>query len=138
MDGQLVSGDQAYFLGTDVWAPSWTVCERERVAPDVFFSISNVSLPAGHTAKFSSTCVLAVASDLDLAAQARQGAEAIAITVQAVVRGTCVRPWGRSTDGGVSFSDAINDLAILGLFKLGPVHVQEPALSMFEGNWLSF
>jgi len=112
-DGQLVSGDRAYFLATDAWAPSWTACEREREAPDVFFSITNVSLRPGDTAKFSSTCVLAVASNLspDSAGQARESADAIASTLQAVVRGYCVRPWGRSTDGGVSFYDAINDLA---------------------------
>src|SRR5262249_8961550 len=109
-DGQLVSGDPAYFIGTDVWAPSWSACVRERQAPAGFFSINNVSVRPGDTARFNSTCVLAVASDLDCTAQARQSAKAVANTLQAVVRGYCVKPWGRSTDGGVSFSEALNDL----------------------------
>lgn len=142
-NGQLVSGGGAYFQASSVWAPSWTVCERENLAPDVFFSIDNpspFSPKAGDAIKFSSTCILAVASDLEpnCGEPARQSSVAISTTLQAVARGHCARPWGRSIGGSASFSDAINDLGILGLFKPGPVHVEQPSLAMFRGSWTSF
>src|SRR5262249_3356812 len=40
-DGQLASGEPAHFLTCEVWAPSWTVCQRELRAPDVYFAMRN-------------------------------------------------------------------------------------------------
>ena len=145
VDGQLVSGDQAHFLTSEVWAPSWTACERDLMAPDVYLAISNAAdfgAPSkpDSAAKFSSTCLLAFASDLNQqhAGQARKGAETIATVLQAVVRGHCVRPWGRSTGSGSSYTDAINDLAIVGLFNPGPRHIEPASLSMLKGTWAPF
>jgi len=115
------------------------------MAPDVYLAISNAAdfgAPSkpDSTAKFSSTCLLAFASDLNQqhAGQAGKGAETIATVLQAVVRGHCVRPWGRSTGSGSSYTDAINDLAIVGLFNPGPRHIEPASLSMLKGTWAPF
>src|SRR4051812_21861889 len=73
-DGMLISGSAAEFGTCEVWAPSWTVCQRERVAPDVFFAIRRE--PNRSPMRFGSVCLLAVASDLgsSVADQGRQSA----------------------------------------------------------------
>jgi hypothetical protein len=144
-DGQLASGDPAYFMTSEVWAPSWTACERERLAPDAYFAIRNESDFAARAKEskavnFSSTCILASASDLgpESIAQARRSAEAIATVLQAAARGYCVRPWGRRIEGSGSYTDAINDLFIIGLFKPGPRDTEPVSLAMFKDTWASF
>ena len=144
-DGQLVSGRLAHFLTCEIWAPSWTACARDHLAPDVYFVMSNAS-ELGHSPKsnsalkFNSHCILAVASDMGstILEQARGSAQSIALLLRAVLQGYCVRPWGRSYGGGFSYTDAINDLAIVGLFKLGPRHKEPVSLSMLSGTWASF
>jgi hypothetical protein len=54
------------FLSLEVWAPAWTVCEREDRAPDVFLSVSNESLGGGNRQelRFNPVIVFAVVSEL--------------------------------------------------------------------------
>jgi hypothetical protein len=137
-DGQLLSGDRAEFMTSEAWAPSWNVCERDGLAPDVYFVVKSQSdFPK---LNFSSTCILASASDLgsESTAQARRSAEAIATVLQAAARGYCVRPWGRTIEGSTSYSNAINDLFIVGLFKPGPLDGERVSLSIFKDTWASF
>jgi hypothetical protein len=87
VDGRLVSGGEAMFLSSEVWAPSWTICEREGLAPDAYFAIHNASHGAsapGSETIFNSRCILAVASDMAKVGQARECAEAVASVVDAV------------------------------------------------------
>jgi hypothetical protein len=138
-DGQLLSGEPAEFTTSEVWAPSWNACERDGLAPDAYFAMRNDSDFATR-AIFSSICILASASDLgsESTAQARRSAEAIATVLQAAVRGYCVRPWGRRIEGFGAYTDATNDLFIVGLFKPGPLDTEPASLSMFKDTWASF
>jgi hypothetical protein len=54
------------FLGLELWAPTWTVCERENLAPDVFVSVGNESLSGGYGQDllFNPVVVFAVVSEL--------------------------------------------------------------------------
>jgi hypothetical protein len=137
-DGDLVSGGRAIFLTCEVWAPSWSICQREGLAPDVYFAVSGAS---GDSPKpnngfiFNSHCVMAVASDLGRTDEPRRSAEAVATAVHAVFRARCVRPWGR-VEG--SYRSAINDLAIAGLFNPGSRHQVPVSLSSLAGTWASF
>jgi hypothetical protein len=89
---------------------------------------------------FNSTCILAAASDMadDFRDQSRRSAHSIARILQAVLRAHSVRPWGRQWGGGLGFTDAINDLIVVGLFKIGPLEEMPIALSMLNGNWELF
>ncbi|MGO9771646.1 MAG: hypothetical protein ACLPSW_19275 [Roseiarcus sp.] len=143
-DGQLVSSDPSRFLGSEVWAPSWTACERDRLAPDVYFAMSkafsfDASGKPNDALNFNSTCVLAVATDMGPSAvgQARRSAESVASVLHAALRAHSVRPWGRPFGPG-SYSNAINDLVTVGLFKPGPRHKEPVSLSMLDGSWASF
>jgi hypothetical protein len=144
-NGQLVSGCTAHFLTCEVWAPSWTACESDRLPPDVYFVMSNASDGSSssnpnNVLNFNSMCILAVASDLgpNIVGQARRSAESVASILQAVLQGHCIRPWGRSVGDGSFYTHAINDLATVGLFKPGPRHKEPISLSMLSGTWVSF
>src|SRR5262249_25575255 len=99
-DGVLMSGSSAHFLGCEVWTPSWTVCEREQNAPDVFLFLGNEDHGAGADVEvkrqFTSRCILAVACDLgdETRTGARRGALEIANALFAPLRAMCTRPWG--------------------------------------------
>jgi hypothetical protein len=140
-DGWLQTGAQAHFLGSEVWAPSWSACVRNDLAPDVFLSIGNELTgpppyydPSG--LRFSSHCVFAVASDLGdgVRLNARRAAITISQLLKSPLAVTDVRPWGRSR-GESGFTDAINDLGIVGLFRHGPRHEKSPSIEILQGNW---
>jgi hypothetical protein len=140
-DGTLVSGGEAMFLSCDVWAPSWTICERERQAPDAYFSIRSASNgasgPSSET-EFNAQCILAVASDTAKAGEARSSAEAVASVVDAILRAHCVRPWGIAFGVSGAFSNAINDLTFAGVLKPGPRHQVPVSPANLAGDWATF
>ena len=126
------------FLSTEVWAPAWTACEREDLAPDVFLSIADESLQGGPRKGllFNPVVILAVVSEL-----AQQHPIELDIAVSALRELTLAkllcykrRPWGKSI-GSDGFTNAIQDLAFSGLFKPGPRHKDEPGLHLFADKW---
>lgn len=135
--GQLAAGTRSAFLTTELWAPSWTVCERERVPPDIYFEISSsggeLGMPSDDRS-FGSVSLLAVAEDLKVKEASEGVAKNIARAVGTVLAGRDTRPWGRSS-GAASFTDAINDLVLTGLFVPGPRHDRPVDLSLFKGRW---
>lgn len=141
-DGRLLSGGEAIFVSSEVWAPSWTTCEREKLAPDAYLAITSASYgspQADSEIKFNSQCILAVASDIGKADQARGCAEAVASIVDAALRAQCVRPWGIAVGGGHGFySNAINDLHVTGLFKPGSRHQAPLSVASLAGDWATF
>jgi hypothetical protein len=140
-NGKLVSGSDAIFLTCEVWAPSWTVCGHEGLAPDAYFAICNASDGSSNPSseiKFNSQCILAVASDMGKGGQALNSAKAVASVVDVVLRAHCVRPWGIGSGGKLGFSHAINDLAVVGLFKPGPRHQVPASLASLPGDWATF
>ena len=141
VDGKLASGGDAIFLSCEVWAPSWTVSERERLAPDVYLAIRSASHGLSNSSseiKFNSQCILAVASDVGKVGQARGSAEAVAYAVDSVLRAHCVRPWGIAFGGGGGFCNAINDLTFAGLLKSGPRHQVPVSLANLAEDWATF
>lgn len=136
-----VSGSPSIeFLNAEVWAPSWTTCEREGRAPDIYVCIRNPkSTPREHVS-FNPVLIVAVALDADdqIVSRARASAEALSTVLGAVLRARCCRPWGvRFGDSG-GFTDAIGDLCTTGLFKLGSWTQRPPSLEMFRTSWEMF
>jgi len=110
------------FRSLEVWSPSWTACEREKTAPDVFLCITNEAVAGGFSRilAFNPVVILAVSVDLteETRGAARRSALKLASLVQAKLAVTKRRPWGRAV-GGIGFTGAINDLGVTGLFKVG-------------------
>lgn len=126
------------FLSTEVWAPGWTECEREDLAPDVFLGIFDESLGGGPRKNllFNPVVIFAVVTELakryptelDIAVSTLR--ELTAAKLLAYKR----RPWGKSS-GSDGFTNAIQDLAFSGLFKPGPRHTDELGLQLFADKW---
>jgi hypothetical protein len=137
-DGVLLSGNHAVFLSCEVWAPSWSICTREGLAPDVYFAMGGESDgnagKSNNELKFNSHCILAVASDIEQMDASRQCADSIASALGAVLQAYRVRPWGVQFGKGF-YSNAINDLVVTGLFNPGPRHKAGVTLSSLAGPW---
>jgi hypothetical protein len=127
------------FIDTEVWAPSWTACEREGRAPDVYVAVRNAQSTPTERVTFNPIFILAVALDADgrVVSSARASAEALSAALGSVLRARWVRPWGIRM-GGIGFTNAIGDLSTVGLFKPGPRHQQPPSVDMLEGSWEVF
>ena len=124
------------FLSLEVWAPSWTTCERDHRPPDVYMSAYNDKFfpGPGTVLQFSQRIVLAVARDISVAASTTRSA---ALELSAVLKSVLTvfrqRPWGKPMYGG--FTDAIQDLDLGGLFKVGDVHQRPLDLLTFSEDW---
>jgi hypothetical protein len=123
------------FMSAELWAPSWTQCERDRAAPDVFLSVSNESQGATNPA-FNPVVMLAIISELavrslPVVADAVAGLREV---LNPRLVGFQRRPWGR-TVGELGYNGAIQDLHVSGLFKPGRRHERPVDLSLFAGQW---
>jgi hypothetical protein len=126
------------FLHMEFWAPAWTVCERENLAPDVYLDLANEALGGGYRQKlrFNPVVIFAVVSEL-----ARRMPEEVSAVVSALRNLTSAkfvgyrrRPWGKTCGAG-AFTDSIQDLAVSGLFKPGPRHQGKFGFHLLTGKW---
>ena len=127
----------ARFMSLEAWAPAWTTCEKDDLAPDLFISLFNEDYlnHAGKLLLFGQRLVCAVATDLgqEAAATLRAALAQLAAKQQAPVFAHARRPWGKAMLGG--FSSAIQDLALTDLFKPGEVHARPLDAATFRGSW---
>lgn len=133
---KLASGIGATFLNAELWAPSWTTCERESMAPDVFFGLATEGAIGQEAPQrcFGSASILAIANDIDASSNGDRVAQKIGDAVATAFVGKQVRLWGTPV-GDVGFTNAINDLPIAGLFVPGPRHEVPPGPSLLQGDW---
>jgi hypothetical protein len=103
------ASDQWKFIHTEAWAPRWTVCEREHLAPDFFFSLRNPAMGSeyGKPPYPFVVCALAAAGDERRDALA-QALHPLAKALPAALFATKRRPWGIASGGG--FTHSIQDM----------------------------
>lgn len=127
----------ARFMSLEAWAPAWTTCEKDDLAPDLFISLFNEDYlnSAGKPLLFGQRLVCAVATDLgqEAVATLRSALAQLAVKQQAPVFAHARRPWGKAMLGG--FSSAIQDLALTDLFQPGDVHARPLDAATFRGSW---
>ena len=129
------------FTNTEVWAPSWTVCEQLDQGPDVYFSLSNElqGRALRYTPAFNPLVILAVETKLAAKKKTlvKKALKAIQTALQPKLFATTSRPWGYATDDG-GFTDALNDLSMDGLFKAEKnPHAGKLGLEVLKGKWKS-
>jgi hypothetical protein len=126
------------FLSLEAWAPGWTVCEREKLAPDVFLSITNESLGGGFSQELLFNPVVVFAVVFELARRKPSEVSAVVSAFRELASARLVgykrRPWGKAF-GSVGFTNSIQDLAVSGLFKPGPRHAGEFGFHLFAEKW---
>ena len=126
------------FLNVEAWAPAWTACEREDLAPDVFLSIANESFAGGSRKGLSFNPVVVFAVVSELARQQPSKVSAVVSVLRELTSAKFIgykrRPWGKAC-GSDGFTNAIQDLTFSGLFKPGPRHESEFGFHLFEDKW---
>ncbi|MDO8051269.1 hypothetical protein O3301_22630 [Janthinobacterium sp. SUN211] len=127
----------ARFMSLEAWAPTWTICEKDGQAPDVFLALANESLlgRADKPLQFGQRLVCAIATDLGPEAAAlRHSLAQLAAQQDAVVFAHTQRQWGSASPYG-GFTDAIQDMLIGGLFRQDDPHVQPLDDATFREKW---
>jgi hypothetical protein len=129
------------FLNLEVWAPTWTACEHDDSAPDVFFALSNEALGAGYGQKllFNPVVVLAIVTQLAKRESSHVSPALVALRKLTSPRltGYRRRPWGIAS-GSVGFSNSVQDLSFHGLFKPGPRHKGKVGFHLLREKWRSW
>ena len=125
------------FVHAEAWAPSWTICERENLAPDFFFSMVNECLLLARDTplRFNQRILCALATDCgpEKIQALRTILHALAANLQAPVFAQQTRPWGLPWGSG--FSDALQDILSTSLFKTGQPHELALDQAAFIENW---
>ncbi|OEZ49065.1 hypothetical protein JAB1_28020 [Janthinobacterium sp. MP5059B] len=127
----------ARFMSLEAWAPTWTICEKDDQAPDVFLALANESLlgRAGKPLQFGQRLVCAIATDMgpEASATLRHALTQLAAQQDAVVFACTQRQWGRAAYGG--FTGAIQDMLIGGLFQPDDPHARPLDAATFREPW---
>ena len=127
-----------WFLYMELWAPSWTVCRREGVAPDVYFGFCNEGFEGfrGDYSRltFNPYLVLAVAEKSTPGKLCEDVAVNLTRLLNARLHAYQKRSWGLPVSD-FGFSDAIGDLMVSSVFKPGPCHYMKPSLDLLRGEW---
>ena len=133
--GRLASGQEAEFLTTEIWAPSWTVCERENHSPDVYLTVGS-----RNGSEVWGVLVLSVAhaAGNEAVAAARNAVSELKAALGVSFVATCTRPWSLPFGSRQLRTGAINDLLVSGLYVRGAPPTSSPTLGWFEGPWLAF
>ena len=84
----------------EVWAPSWTVCQREDRAPDLFFKMKNEQSALGEAVAFNPVFLLAVAADQPehVGNMGLEAATGLSEVCSALLRARRRRNWGYRLD----------------------------------------
>jgi hypothetical protein len=132
----LESSSNWRFLNTEVWAPAWTQCERDKSAPDIFMAIGSQA-GFGAAPSFEPVIVLAVVCELSCRENllVARVIERLREVANPKLLAHLRRPWGRTTLDGLGFSNSIQDLHVTGLFKLGRRQERPVDLDLFKDVW---
>ena len=125
------------FYSAEAWAPSWTQCEKEDDAPDFFMSLNNAHI-RGETEKsqFGAKLIVALSA---LESETRRSDFRLAVlsiskTVASPITVWKRRHWARPF-GTLGYTDALNDLGVIALFRVGPCHERPLNLETFQEEW---
>lgn len=125
---------KAEFIQTQLWCPGPTNCQRQDRPPDFFLSLHNMGRLAQRPT-FRDTLLLATAIDeARLLDHAREAARKLATIRRWVFRGRRLRPWALPFGSG-AFTDSVQEMPSLGVFKLGPVVMQPPTKEILSEDW---
>ena len=125
------------FLSCEVWAPSWSQCERDDQAPDFFLEFTNANFnERDEVPAFGQTVIAAIAISLPSAqlSNFRSCVVRLATTLKSPLTAYQRRAWGKSF-GASMFTDTIQNMASLGLFKVGNPHKRPLNLETFQEKW---
>ena len=126
-----------YFI--ELSAPSLQVAQKESLPPDLFFTLTNEAF-LGKSLAFNPRFFIALADDIGDSVQDQLGniVKEIAHSYNAVLTTVINRPWGKSTKMGSAFQDAIQDMGVVGIFKVGNPHTRPVTIDTLKEEWKEF
>ncbi len=124
------------FFNTEIAAPSLPTCAKDGLPPDFFLVIHNEKF--NHTDKqlaFTMRLIVALATDMDanIHSTLQSALENFATRYTALLTASIERPWGKQQ--GSSYTDSVQDIPHVGLFKLGDYHSRPVNLETLADNW---
>lgn len=128
------------FLNVEAWAPSWSKCVQESLAPDFYFAMSNQKMFGCSGRQLAFNPIFVIASSVSLADSYRLGLRKAVCSLSSNVSSKLLvsrtRPWGYPlSPGHTGFTGAIQDLPTTGLFKVGDPHQRPIDLNTFSELW---
>ena len=125
------------FFFVEACAPSLPQCVREGTPPDVFLALTN----EGYVTRripllFNPRVFLAVAEEIATKAESniQRVIDDTSRLLEAKMVATIRRPWGFK-EGAGWYAHAIQDIAVVGLFKVGEYHSRPLDLATFYEQW---
>jgi hypothetical protein len=122
------------FLSAEAWSPSWTQCEKDKNPPNFFLSLRNVDPP--EQSHFSAVILVALSitnSESKLLGF-RQATRVTATRLESPLTVWKTRTWAKPY-GTMAITDALNDIAFAGLFKVGNPHKRPLDIATFTEEW---
>jgi hypothetical protein len=130
--------DSWHFIGMEFWSPSWNVCEKEGLAPDVFFALRSENSEHRKTQiRFNQTVILAISVDASesVRSNAQQWVQELLHKLDSPLAAYQKRAWGKAFGSSGAFEKSIQHMAFIGLFKVGDYHNRPLDLQTFEESW---
>lgn len=122
------------FYMTEIWAPSWTACERKSMSPHLVIRIENpFFVGQARPGQFNQLFLMALHEQVYHAKQdaVRRAIEHIAVLIESVLIAHRVSPWNLRGD---CVDESLNNH----LMYLGIEKDVVPDLSKMSGQWLAF
>ena len=126
------------FFFVEASAPSLLAAGREGHPPDLFLVVTNEAFVSRDVPlAFNPRVFAAIAADMSESALAacRAAIETVESLVSTRLSVKIRRPWGYSFGSSGVFQNAIQDIAHVGLFKVGQMHLRPLNLETFAENW---
>jgi hypothetical protein len=124
-----------YFLNFELWTPSWIICERKQVSPDIFISIANQrNFEKKREIKFGYFIVVSIAKSLKVDSKPILREFSEKINSKATILKT--RVWNKSEkSGNWTFGDSIQDTFSNNIYKGKNLHSFDFEQLIFEPIW---
>ncbi len=126
------------FFFAEVSAPSSAVAARDGQPPDFFLTLRNEAyLTASAPVAFNPSLFVALAADLpkETHTSCRVALAKMTTLLRPRLAAEISRPWGFSFGSSGGFTQAIQDLPHVGLFRIGPPHARPVTLETLEEPW---
>ena len=132
--------DKWKFGNLEAWAPHWSTCEKDGLAPDIYLNVTNEAVGAGYGKTLAFNPVVICAARLELSSAERESIKdamtALGNHLKCKLIASTQRHWGIATSAErKSFTHAINDMPWTNTFVPEDRHGGRVDKSLLIGDW---
>jgi hypothetical protein len=123
-----------FFQDVEGWFPSWSNCSKNNESPDLYFALSNEkSIRLEKPILFDQVLLMAFSISEYSSTAINNFINALKFNFKPTLIATKERKWAKELS--IGFTDAMNDIIITGLFKIGDRHNRPIDLNTFAEEW---